>query len=118
MKAIEKIHMACYETAQYLLLKSASSEPLEMIYGGAPELRDPALLWRMKRVFEPGFSLFSLADRLPGQAAASAPTCCPPTAKELPCKGFFVAFIGVSRDLANHAPRRTSAKHWNFRTPP
>ena len=59
-----KIHMACYNTAQYLASKIAGLGPFEIIFNGNPQEGIPALAWQFKEGFNPGYTLYDLADRL------------------------------------------------------
>ncbi|MCT4363539.1 MULTISPECIES: glutamate decarboxylase [Synechococcaceae] len=99
MEGYRKIHMACYETAQYLATEISKLGPFEMIYGGAPDYGIPALCWRMKPGIEPGFSLFSLADRLRVRGWQVPAYLLPAHCEELPVQRILVRH-GVSRDLA------------------
>lgn len=58
------VHMACYETAQYLAEEITKLGPFEMIFDGNPEEGIPALAWKIKDGANPGYSLYDLADRL------------------------------------------------------
>ena len=59
-----KVHMACYETAQYLAAEIAKRGQFEMIYSGDPNEGIPALAWKIKDGANPGYNLYDLADRL------------------------------------------------------
>ena len=59
-----KVHMACYETAQYLADAIGKMGPFEIIYNGDPEEGIPALAWQFKEGVDLGFTLYDLADRL------------------------------------------------------
>jgi len=58
------IHMACYETAQYLAAEIAKLGPFEMIFNGDPEEGIPALAWKIKDGVNSSYTLYDLADRL------------------------------------------------------
>ena len=60
----ERIHSACYETAQFLARELVKIGPFEMLYNGDPQLGIPALTWRLKPGANANFSLYDLADRL------------------------------------------------------
>ena len=60
----EKVHGACYDTAEYLAAEIAAMGPFEIIYGGDRTRGIPAVSWKMKDGADPGFTLFDLADRL------------------------------------------------------
>jgi len=59
-----KVHMACYETAQYLADAIGKMGPFEIIYNGDPQEGIPALAWQFKEGVDLGFTLYDLADRL------------------------------------------------------
>jgi Glutamate decarboxylase and related PLP-dependent proteins len=44
----ERIHSACYQTAQFLAAELVKVGPFEMLYNGDPQLGIPALTWRLK----------------------------------------------------------------------
>jgi len=58
------IHMACYETAQYLAAEITKLGPFEMIFNGDPEEGIPALAWKIKDGVNSSYTLYDLADRL------------------------------------------------------
>ena len=60
----ERIHSACYETAQFLARELVKIGPFEMLYNGDPQLGIPALTWRLKPGAKTNYSLYDLADRL------------------------------------------------------
>ena len=60
----ERIHSACYETAQFLASEVVKIGPFEMLYDGNPQLGIPALTWRLKPGAKVSYSLYDLADRL------------------------------------------------------
>jgi glutamate decarboxylase len=59
-----KVHMACYETAQYLAAEIVKMGPFELIHNGDPCEGIPALAWKIKDGVDPGYTLYDLADRL------------------------------------------------------
>ena len=60
----QKIHSACYQTAQYLADEIKKFGIFEVIYGGEMDSGIPALCWKLKEDVSPGFSLYDIADRL------------------------------------------------------
>ncbi len=64
MEGYRRIHMSCYQAAQYLAEEIAKMGPFEIIYGGEPEKGIPALTWKLKEGAEVDFNLYDFADRL------------------------------------------------------
>ena len=60
----ERIHSACYATAQFLARELVKVGPFEMLFNGDPQLGIPALTWRLKPGVQTNYSLYDLADRL------------------------------------------------------
>jgi glutamate decarboxylase len=95
-----KIHMACYETAQYLADAIGKMGPFEIIYGGDPNGGIPALCWKIKDGFDThGYTLYDLADRLRSRGWQVPAYTLPPNCEELVIQRILVRH-GVSRDLA------------------
>ena len=95
-----KIHMACYETAQYLADEIGKMGPFDIIYGGDPNGGIPALCWKMKDGFEThGYTLYDLADRLRSRGWQVPAYSLPANCEDLPIQRILVRH-GVSRDLA------------------
>jgi glutamate decarboxylase len=60
-----KIHMACYEVAQYLAREIAAIGPFDIIFDGSQLNGIPALTWALKADQKNcGYTLYDLADRL------------------------------------------------------
>lgn len=59
-----KIHMACYETAQWLSEEILKLGPFEMVCTGDPNTSIPAVAWRIQEGVDVPYTLFDLADRL------------------------------------------------------
>ena len=95
----EKIHGACYDTAQYLAEEIARLGPFEVIYSGERDAGIPALCWKMKDGVDPGFSLYDLADRLSGRGWQVPAYSLPDNCKDVVIQRILVRH-GVSRDLA------------------
>jgi glutamate decarboxylase len=60
----EKIHSACYKTAQYISEELQNMGLFDIIYDGNMNTGIPALCWKIKEGTNPGFTLYDLADRL------------------------------------------------------
>jgi len=93
-----KIHMACYETAQYLADEIAKMGPFEMIYDGRGGI--PALAWKLVEGVDHGFTLFDLADRLRTRGWLVPAYTLPANREDLAIQRILVRH-GFSRDLAN-----------------
>lgn len=96
----EKIHGACYDTAQFLAEEIAKLGPFEVLYGGNRETGIPALCWKIREaVGTPRYTLYDLADRLRTRGwqvpAYSLPAAC----QDVVIQRILVRH-GVSRDLA------------------
>ena len=96
----EKIHGACYDTAQYLAEEIAKLGPFEVIYGGGRDVGIPALCWKIKDGVDPGFSLYDLADRLSGRGWQVPAYSLPADCEDVVIQRILVRH-GVSRDLAS-----------------
>jgi glutamate decarboxylase len=92
-----KIHMACYETAQYLADEIAKMEPFEIIYDGRGGI--PALAWKLKEGVDHGFTLFDLADRLRTRGWQVPAYTLPANREDLAIQRILVKH-GFSRDMA------------------
>jgi glutamate decarboxylase len=95
----QKIHAACYETAQYLAEEIEKLGPFEIIYGGDRNSGIPALCWKMKDGVEPGFSLYDFADRLRSRGWQVPAYSLPANCQNLSIQRILVRH-GMSRDLA------------------
>ncbi|MCO8120210.1 glutamate decarboxylase [Stieleria sp. TO1_6] len=93
-----KLHLACYETAQYIAQQISALGPFEIIYGGETGTGIPAVCWKFKDDVDPGFTLYDLADRLRCRGwqvpAYSLPADCQQTVIQRA-----LVRHGVSRDL-------------------
>lgn len=92
-----KIHMACYDTAQYLADEIAKMEPFEIIYDGRGGI--PALAWKLKEGVDHGFTLFDLADRLRTRGWQVPAYTLPANREDLAIQRILVKH-GFSRDMA------------------
>jgi glutamate decarboxylase len=95
----EKIHGACYDTAQFMAEEIAKLGPFEVIYSGGRSIGIPALCWKIKDGVDPGFSLYDLADRLSGRGWQVPAYSLPDNCKDVVIQRILVRH-GVSRDLA------------------
>jgi len=96
-----KVHMACYETAQYLADEIAKLGPFEIIYGGDPKGGIPALCWKIKDGYDThGYTLYDLADRLGSRGWQVPAYSLPPNCEELVIQRILVRH-GVTKDLAS-----------------
>jgi glutamate decarboxylase len=93
-----KIHLACYETAQYLADEIANMGPFDIIYDGRGGI--PALVWKLKEGVDHDFTLFDLSDRLRTRGWLVPAYTLPPNREDLVIQRILVKH-GFSRDLAN-----------------
>lgn len=109
-----KIHMACYETAQYLAAELSKLGPFEMIYNGDPQEGIPALAWKLKDGVNPGYTLYDLADRLRIRGWQVPAYSLPENVTDVVIQRILVR-QGFGRDMADllledfHTPSSTSA---------
>ncbi|KEF42422.1 MAG: glutamate decarboxylase [Cyanobium sp. CACIAM 14] len=94
-----KVHATCYDTARFLADAIAGLGPFEIVYGGDPASGIPAVCWTMKEGTEPGFNLFSLADRLRVRGWQVPAYTLPAHCQDRSVQRILVRH-GVSRDLA------------------
>ncbi|NCD32717.1 MAG: glutamate decarboxylase [Spartobacteria bacterium] len=59
-----KIHLNCYQIAQYLAKEIEAIGPFSMIYNGDPQEGIPALCWQTKEGIDPGYTLYQVDERL------------------------------------------------------
>ena len=94
-----KVHMSCYETAQFLAAELSKIDIFEMIFEGSSDEGIPALCWKLKQGVDPGFTLYDLADRLRSRGWQVPAYSLPPNQQEVVIQRILVRH-GVSRDLA------------------
>jgi glutamate decarboxylase len=95
-----KIHMACYETAQYLAREIAAIGPFEIIFDGSHLNGIPALTWALKADHQnDGYTLYDLADRLRSRGW-QVPAYSMPTHREDLVVQRILVRHGMSTDLA------------------
>ncbi len=64
MDGYHRIHMACYETAQYLAKEINKLGPFTVMFDGDPEKGIPCVTWKLKEDADVSFNLYDFADRL------------------------------------------------------
>lgn len=94
-----KVHMSCYETAQFLSAELSKIDIFEMIFEGSSDEGIPALCWKLKEDMEVGFTLYDLADRLRSRGWQVPAYSLPADQQEVVIQRILVRH-GVSRDLA------------------
>ncbi|TWT59166.1 glutamate decarboxylase [Allorhodopirellula solitaria] len=99
MEGYRKIHMNCYEIAQYLADEIGKIGPFEVLYNGDPQQGIPALSWTLKEGFDTkGYTLFDLSDRLRMRGWQVAAYTMPPKREDLVVQRILVRH-GFSMDL-------------------
>jgi len=94
-----KVHMSCYENAQYLADEIAKMGPFEIMFGGDPATGIPALAWKLKEGFDTrGYTLYDLADRLRSRGWQVPAYSLPAHCEDLVIQRILVR-RGVSKDL-------------------
>jgi glutamate decarboxylase len=95
-----RIHMASYETGQYLAGVVPTLGPFELLCDSNPDTGIPTVTWRIREGVDPGYTLFDLADRLRMQGWQVPAYTLTGTASDIPVQRILVR-QGVSRDLAS-----------------
>jgi glutamate decarboxylase len=95
-----RIHMASYETGQYLAGHIPHLGPFELLCDSDPLLGIPTVTWRVKDGEDPGYTLFDLADRLRMRGWQVPAYTLTGTASDIPVQRILVR-QGVSRDMAS-----------------
>ncbi len=93
-----KIHMSCYETAQWIAGELAKLGPFEILYDGRSEAGLPALCWKITDGQDPGFTLYDMADRLRARGWQVPAYSLPYNCTDVVIQRILVRH-GVSRDL-------------------
>ncbi|MEM8603666.1 MAG: glutamate decarboxylase [Cyanobacteria bacterium P01_H01_bin.121] len=96
----QKIHTACYESAQYLAKEIEKLGLFDVIYGGDMASGIPALCWKLKSDTNPGFNLYELADRLRNRGWQVPAYSLPANCQDIVIQRILVRH-GVSRDLCS-----------------
>ncbi|SMP71279.1 glutamate decarboxylase [Neorhodopirellula lusitana] len=94
----ERIHKACYNTANYLAREVEKMGPFEVMYDGDMANGIPALCWRIKDGEDPGFTLYDLADRLRARGWQVPAYSLPANREDMVVQRILVRH-GVTRDL-------------------
>lgn len=94
-----KVHMSCYDTAQFLAAELSKIDIFEMIFDGSSDEGIPALCWKLKEGVDPGFTLYDLADRLRSRGWQVPAYTLPADQQDVVIQRILVRH-GVSRDLA------------------
>ena len=58
------VHMASYETGQYLAAEIAKLGPFEIVCDSDPLTAIPSVAWKLQDGVDPGYTLYDIADRL------------------------------------------------------
>ncbi len=96
-----KVHMDCYETAQYIASELNNMKPFKVLFDGHPDKGIPAVSWTVKEGFDTkGYTLFDLSDRLRMRGWQVAAYSMPPNRKDLVVQRVLVRH-GFSKDLAS-----------------
>ena len=95
-----RVHMASYETGQYLAGMIPGLGPFELLCNSDPLLGIPTVTWRIKEGEDPGYTLFDLADRLRMKGWQVPAYTLTGTASDIPVQRILVR-QGVSRDMAS-----------------
>ena len=94
-----KIHMACYDTAQYIARELEKLGPFKILYDPHPKKGIPALSWTIKDGFDTkGYTLFDLSDRLRMRGWQAASYTMLPNREDLVVQRVLVRH-GMSMDL-------------------
>ncbi len=95
-----RVHMASYETGQYLAHAISRLGPFELLCDSNPATGIPTVTWRIEEGTDPGYTLFDLADRLRIRGWQVPAYTLTGTASVIPVQRILVR-QGVSRDLAS-----------------
>jgi glutamate decarboxylase len=95
-----RIHMASYDTGQYLAAIIPELGPFELLCDSRPDTGIPTVTWRIREGEDPGYTLFDLADRLRMTGWQVPAYTLTGTASDIPVQRILVR-QGVSRDLAS-----------------
>ena len=95
-----RIHMASYETGQYLAGAIPHLGPFELLCDSDPLTGIPTVTWRIREGENPGYTLFDLADRLRMRGWQVPAYTLTGTASDIPVQRILVR-QGVSRDMAS-----------------
>ena len=94
-----KVHMACYDTAQFIARELEKLGPFKVLYDPDPKKGIPALSWTVKEGFDTkGYTLFDLSDRLRMRGWQAASYTMLPNREDLVVQRVLVRH-GMSMDL-------------------
>ena len=94
-----KVHMACYDTAQFIARELEKLGPFKVLYDPDPKKGIPALSWTVKDGFDTkGYTLFDLSDRLRMRGWQAASYTMLPNREDLVVQRVLVRH-GMSMDL-------------------
>jgi len=96
----QKIHINCYNIAQYLAKEIEAIGPFKMIYNGDPQQGIPALCWQTQEGVDPGYSLYEVDERL-RICGWQVPAYSMPTHREDLVVQRILVRHGFSRDMAD-----------------
>lgn len=94
----KRIQQACYDTAVHMGNEINKLGPFEVIYNGKGGI--PALLWKLKKGVDHGFTLFDLSDRLRTRGWQAPAYSLPPNIVDVVVMRIMIRH-GVSRDLSD-----------------
>ena len=95
-----RIHMASYETGQYLAGEIPKLGPFELLCDSNPNTGIPTVTWRIREGEDPGYTLFDLADRLRNQGWQVPAYTLTGAVSDIAVQRILVR-LGVSQDMAS-----------------
>ena len=95
-----RIHLASYETGQYIAQEIPKLGPFELLCESDPQAGIPTVTWRIKEGADPGYTLFDLADRLRARGWQVPAYTLTGTASGIAVQRVLIR-LGVSRDIAS-----------------
>ena len=96
----QKIHSACYRTAEFLSKENEEMGPFEIIYNGDRKEGIPALCWKIKEGQKLNYDLYDLAEKLRSRGWQVPAYSMPANKQDLVVQRILVR-NGVSRDLGS-----------------
>ena len=94
-----RVHMAAYETGQYLAREIVQMGPFELLCDSNPATGIPTVTWKIKDGEDPGYTLYDVADRLRLKGWQVPAYTLTGTASDIPVQRILVR-QDVSRDMA------------------
>jgi glutamate decarboxylase len=98
MEGYRKIHMNCYDAANYLAKSLEKMGIFDIIYDGNPQEGIPAVTWTLKKDAKVNFNLYDFADRLRSRGWQVPAYSMPAHAEDVVVQRVLVR-QGVSKDL-------------------